>query len=268
MRIRGRPADECVLFVGRGGSGTRLLSELAAAAGIFVGNRVNKSGDSKEWIDLIYRMAVETRRERELPTGSRYRREIRRTADEILSAAPSGRPDRWGLKLPEAMLVLPLLVDAFPRAKVVHLVRHPVSSSLRRSHTTSRLGNRVGRAVLRTAYRYAGRDKALVETDEVFLNNAYSWNFQVARVVDYARRELPGSQYLELKYEAVCRDPGHAFTTFQAFLGRPDEGGPTSLSVDHSRAGEWESDDPRVQVIWDICGETAEAIGYTRDGPG
>jgi hypothetical protein len=260
-----RPLDECVLFIGRGGSGTRLLSQLAVDAGIFVGNRVNKSGDSKEWIDLIYRMAVETGKERELPTGSRYRREIRATADQILAAAPSGQPDRWGLKLPEAMLVLPLLVDAYPQAKVVHLVRHPIPSSLRRSHMTSRLGNRVGNVALRAAYAYAGQDPARVKTDEVFLHNAYSWDHQVARVVGYARKQLPGTQYLELKYEAVCRDPDHAFSTLQTFLGRAEDDTRTSLPVDHSRSGEWEPDDPRAHVVWDICGNTAEKIGYMRD---
>ena len=73
MSIQRPPTDDVLLFVGRGGSGTRLLSQLAVDAGIFVGNKVNKSGDSLEWVDLIYKMVVETGGHRALPTGSRYR---------------------------------------------------------------------------------------------------------------------------------------------------------------------------------------------------
>ncbi len=133
--------DAVVIFTGRGRSGTRLLSQLAAIDGIFLGNDVNKSGDSVEWVDLVYRRVVEAGGAHELPKGSRYRREIRARAEEVLGHAPPGRSRLWGLKLPEAMLVLPLLIDVLPQAKVVQLIRHPVSSSLRRTHMTSRLEN-------------------------------------------------------------------------------------------------------------------------------
>jgi hypothetical protein len=258
--------DAAVLFIGRGGSGTRLLSQLAADARIFVSNHVDdKSGDSKEWMDLIYRMVVEVGGRHDLPTGSRYRREIRATAERILADAPPCRSWQWGLKLPETMLVLPLLLDAFPRAKVIHLTRHPVPSSLRRAHLTSRLGNRVGNVALSAAYEFSGRDTKLITTDEAFLHNAYSWNFQVTRVLHYARDVLSGSQYLEVKYEDVCRRPDRVFETLQFYLGCVDRNGPTSVLVDPSRSGVWDPRDARVRAIWDICGETAERLGYTRD---
>jgi hypothetical protein len=100
-------------------------------------------------------------------------------------------------KLPEMMLVLPLLIDAFPHAKVVHLTRHPVSSSLRRTHMTSRLTNAVGAAALPAAYRYSNRDPRQIGSDEPYLHNAYAWNFQVARVVRYAWDVLGEPHYLE-----------------------------------------------------------------------
>jgi sulfotransferase family protein len=189
--------DAPILLTGRGGSGTRLLSQLAAEAGIFTGNHVNRSGDSTEWVDLIYRMVVEVARDRDLPSGSRYRREIRARAERILGRTPPRESGLWGLKLPEVMLVLPLLIDAFPHAKVVHLTRHPVSSSLRRTHMTSRLGNPVGAASLPAAYRYSDRDPTQIEGDAPYLHNAYAWNFQVTRVVRYARDALDEVRYLD-----------------------------------------------------------------------
>ena len=164
--------DGPVLLTGRGGSGTRLLSQLAAGAGLFIGNRVNRSGDSVEWVDLIYRMVVEAGRDRNLPSGSQYRREIQARAEQILGRAPTRESGLWGLNLPETMLVLPLLIDAFPQAKVVHLTRHPVSSSLRRTHMTSRLNNAVGAAALPAAYRYSNRDPRQIGSDEPYPHNA------------------------------------------------------------------------------------------------
>jgi len=259
------PIDAVVLFTGRGGSGTRLLSQLAAAAGIFIGNHVNQSGDAIEWVDLIYRMVVEQGSQRDLPSGSQYRRDIRARAAQILGDAPQPRSGVWGLKLPETMLVLPLLLDAFPHAQVVHLTRHPVSSSLRRTHMTSRFDNAVGTVALPAAYRYAHRDVGQIATDEPYLHNAYAWHFQVTRVVHYARDVLAQAQYLAIKYEDVCAQPERVFALVQAYLGCADEPAATSIQVDLARTGRWDPLDPRVQTICDICGQTAALLGYTRE---
>jgi hypothetical protein len=256
--------DAVVLFTGRGGSGTRLLSQLAAEAGIFIGNHLNTSGDSIEWVDLIYRMIVEAGRHGDLPSGSQYRGEIRARAEQILGQVPSREPRLWGVKLPEMMLILPLLIDAFPDAKVVHLTRHPVSSSLRRTHMTSRLTNAVGATALPAAYRYSNRDPAQIGSDETYLHNACAWNFQVTRVVRYAADVLGEPNYLELKYEDLCAEPNRVLARVRSYLGWT-EGPETSLQVDLSRVRGWDPGDPRVQAIWDICGKTAALLGYARE---
>jgi hypothetical protein len=257
--------DAAVLLIGRGGSGTRLLSQLAVDAGIFIGNQINHTGDSVEWVDLIYRMVVEAGGGDDLPSGSRYRGEIRATAEQILGDAPARPSGRWGLKLPETMLVLPLLMDAFPRATVVHLTRHPISSSLRRTHMTSRLDNPVGRVALPAAYRYAKLDPGQIGTDEPYLHNAYSWNFQVTRVVRYARAALDEARYLEIRYEDLCAQPDRVSAVVRSYLGGADERGKSALPVELSRAGAWDARDPRVPLIWRICGDTAARLGYARE---
>jgi hypothetical protein len=156
------------------------------------------------------------------------------------------------------------LIDAFPHAKVVHLTRHPVSSSLRRTHMTSRLNNAVGAVALPAAYRYANRDAGQLATDAPYLHNAYAWDFQVSRIVRYARAVLGQARYLEIRYEDVCAQPDGVLALIQSYLGCADEA-TTSIQVDNSRAGGWDSRDPRVETIWEICGETAALLGYTRD---
>jgi hypothetical protein len=210
-------------------------------------------------------MVADVGGQRDLPRGSRYRRDIRATAERILAAAPRGRSERWGLKLPEMMLVLPLFIDAFPRAQVIHLTRHPVSSSLRRTHITSRLDNPIGVVALPAAYEFCGRTAEAIVTDEPYLHNAYAWNYQVTRVLHYARQSLPAPQYRELKYEDVCRHPDGALETVRSYLGCAVGRGTTSVVVDLARTGGSQGDDPRAQTIWDICGRTAELLGYRRE---
>jgi hypothetical protein len=254
--------DAPVVFTGRGGSGTRLLSQLADTLGVFIGNRVNRSGDSIEWVPLIYRMAVETAVSADLPAGSRYRTEIRTLAADVLQASPMRPPQAWGLKLPEAMLVLPLLIDAFPQAKVVHLTRHPVPASLRRTHMTSRMDNAVGAATLPNAYRDANRDARSIATDEPYVHNACSWRYQVSRVVRYGRAALGAGRYLESRYEDVCTDTAASIERLRAFLGITGERHAGSVAIDASRMGGWDSSDPRARTVWEICGETAALLGY------
>jgi sulfotransferase family protein len=258
------PLDAAVIFTGRGGSGTRLLSQLADAAGIFIGNHRNKSDDSIEWVDLIYDIAVAAGGGHELPAGNAYRSEIRAVAAAILRRAGPRNSPLWGLKLPEAMLVLPLLIDAFPRAKVVHLTRHPVSSSLRRTHMTSRMSNPVGAVALPAAYRYSRRDPALIAADEPYLHNACSWNFQVRRVVQYGRGALGGDRYLEIAYENTCAEPLRVAAAVRAFLGCSIAEREMTIPVDRTRSSDWNASDPRVDMIWRLCGETAALLGYAR----
>ncbi len=255
--------DAAVVFTGRGGSGTRLLSQLADEIGIFIGNRVNRSGDSIEWVELIYRLAVSAADSVELPSGARYRRELRAKAAQVVNGSPARASRLWGLKLPEAMLVLPLLLDAFPQAKVVHLTRHPISSSLRRTHMTSRLNNAVGAATLPNAYRYSNRDVGSIASDEPYVHNACSWNYQVRRVVHYGRASLGAGQYLEVRYEDVCTDPSPSIARVRTFLGCASGERSGSIAADPSRMGGWDAGDPRVEKVWTICGETAALLGYT-----
>lgn len=258
------PIDAAVIFTGRGGSGTRLLSQLADEADIFIGNHRNKSDDSIEWVDLIYRIAVEAGGGRDLPTGPAYRREIRAVAGAILKRAGPRDSAQWGLKLPESMLVLPLLIDAFPQARVVHLTRHPVSSSLRRTHMTSRLSNPVGAVALPAAYRYSQRDPTLIAGDESYLHNACSWNFQVTRVAHYGRAVLGGDRYLEIAYEDLCAEPSDVAAAVRSFLGCATGKRETPIRADLTRSSDWDASDPRIDMIWDLCGQTAALLGYAR----
>ena len=52
-------ASQPVILIGRGGGGTRLLSEMVQSLGFFLGNQLNVSCDSVEWVDKFYELAIE-----------------------------------------------------------------------------------------------------------------------------------------------------------------------------------------------------------------
>jgi hypothetical protein len=253
-----------VILLGRGGSGTRLLAQLALSLGTFLGNELNASHDSVEWVETLYDLAIENLTA-DVPSGStrdRYwHNRLRRRASEILASGRCDPASLWGWKLPETMLILPQALRAFPRARVVHLVRHPVTSALRRTHVTSRLDNPVGRAVLPAAYRACGLDPDNIERDEPYIHNAVTWAYQVGGVLDTLRSMSVTEGWLQFRYEDICINSAEAQKRLTAFLGTaaPMTGPP---EIDVSRTGDLRADDGKTERIWSICGGLAFELGY------
>ncbi|MEX0343970.1 MAG: sulfotransferase [Rhizobiaceae bacterium] len=252
-----------VLPVGRGGSGTRLISEMFSRSGIFLGNRLNATADSVEWVDLIYEMAIaRARKEKEFALDSRsWSALLLDKARDVLVAGNFHQGARWGWKLPETMVVLPEVVEVFDQAKVIHLVRHPVSSSLRRTHMTSRTDNPVGSAVLEAAYNHSGLDPAQIADDEAYFHNAVTWRYQVERVMRFGRDILMPDRYLEVRYEDLCADPQKTCRLVTSFAGIGFREVPLP-EINPNRMRHYESGDERADVVWKICGDLGAQLGY------
>ena len=254
-----------VIVTGRGGSGTRLLADIVSACGVFLGGDVNRSSDSMEWVDLTYELAIKKLTpgfDLEAEREGRWQPMVEAQARYSLGKTGGETPRLWGWKLPETMIILPELLTIFGQAKFLHLVRHPVTSSLRRDHVTSRTDNLVGEKLLDAAYGELGRDRALIYSDKDYLRNAIAWRFQVASAVAFGRA-LPKGRYCEIRYEDLCDDPGAVAERVAAFIGveTPSTGIP---SIDATRMAEPDWNDPRVEEIWNICGNIARDIGYQR----
>jgi hypothetical protein len=250
-----------VILLGRGGSGTRLLAQLALSVGVFLGNELNASHDSVEWVETLYDLAIETVTgdiASDLAREFYWQCRLRRRASEILATGRRDPRVLWGWKLPETMLTLPHALRAFPRARVVHLVRHPVTIALRRTHITSRLDNPIGRAVLPAAYRACGLNPDNIELDEPYIHNAVSWAYQVGSVLG-TLQSVRGC--LRFRYEEICTSPDEAQKRLTAFLGAaaPITDPP---EIDARRTGYYRAEDDRAKKIWSICGRLAFELGY------
>jgi len=271
--VRGETVDEPadsmpVILVGRGGSGTRLLSQLALSVGVFLGNEMNVSSDSVEWVEDIYNLAIEATTAG-MESGSDrdrfWRKRLRLRAATILAKGGRSPRDSWGWKLPETILILPQILRAFPCARVVHLVRHPVTSSLRRTHMTSRLTNPIGRVVLPVAYRACGLDPANLELDDSWIHNAVTWTYQVGQALEVLSGMVRSDRILQLRFEELCVSPAEARNQLSVFLGKGLITTACGLEIDPCRLGEVRTDDLRAERVWAICGEVAMKIGYSLD---
>jgi len=251
-----------IVATGRGGSGTRLLSDLLQSLNIFLGSKLNHSQDSIEWVHSLYKVAIEQfQLKPELP-DNHWRYQLRETAAEILASGCWDGEQPWGWKLPETMLILPVVFDSFSKGKLIHTVRHPVDISLRRTHMTSRAGNLVGKSVLEVAYSNLGWDQDRIFSDPDYLRNAASWLYQVGEATRYGREELGPDRYIEIHYEDICIDPGAVQKSLARFLKVETGPQPIKLDIDPARRQKWNTPDARADEVWDICGEVAMQLGY------
>ncbi len=221
-----------VLLIAKGGSGSRLLSLLAEDLGVFIGD-TNNSGDTLELVLPVYRSVLRKfldslRNERHLIVD-----EIRAAAIGMWSAA--GSPALWGFKLPESIVLLDELLEAFPRARVLHLIRDPMSTCLRRTHMTARLDNQIGRVTLPAAYRSAGRPIGSVLTDDPAIRMAYTTVHQIEGALN-ALDSLPPERCLELRFEAVVANPAQVLAIASTWLGVEPAGRRLENAIDIERA--------------------------------
>ena len=252
-----------VLITGRGGSGTRLLSKLLQQSSLFLGNRLNHQGDSLEWVKINRRMMFEDIKLINNRCNDQWLTELRTLAAEITTNHAADGYSRWGIKLPEMLFMLPEFFAAFPQTKLIHLIRHPVGISCRRTHITSRLDNPVGHWVLPQAYEYLGLDTEVGSLGDV-LNNAISWKYQLDIITAFTENNLSRHQFHVVKFEDMIKTPQAVLDEIGVFLGHPTKFVLDS-GIDPNRAHQAEEVDAKViNEIWSICGATASQYGYSK----
>lgn len=254
-----------VILIGRGGGGTRLLSELVCSLGVFMGNNLNRSADSVEWVKDIYPLAIES-----VSTGIEngsvrdmyWRERILKRAADILRLDGKTPSDLWGWKLPETTLATPQIMRCFPNAKFIHLVRDPINTCCRRSHMTSRLGNPIGNAALPAAYMYCGLSVETIEQNPAHIHNAASWAYQVNLTTTALGKGDVLDRTLLVKFEALCENPAASAIQIADFLDVELPNGESCLDIDEERLKAPEIDRLAADEVWKICGVVAARLGY------
>lgn len=256
--------DAPIIITGRGGSGTRLLSGLIQDMNIFMGNDINDTEDSLEWVGPVYDLVVNRVR---IANGSFTPEHISRLRNNAANVLQKGGVESglWGFKLPETMLCLPELKRAFPRARFIHLTRHPVSISMRRTHMTSRLNNPVGRAVLEDAWQFIGRHPGSLGDGADEVNNSVSWNYQLHKAMAFFSELGEGRDVIQVKYEDLISCPDWVLARLREFLGMKKVQD-VSLNIEHERTNVVLESTPLSELVWSVCEDVATRIGYSKVG--
>ena len=257
--------DSPVILLGKGGGGSRLLSAVARNTSLFIGNDVSKGGvDSLEMVMPIYRAILHKFKYAASGGDTHTVAELREAAASMLTKG--GWPRNWGFKLPEALLLLPELHEAFPRARYIFLARDPLSTTLRRSHMTARLDNQIGQATLPAAYDAAGLERSLLLSHSPQENMAYATAHQFGEVLDF-KQTVADDRWLELRFEELLISPLEATQDLATFCGVKVVSDAIAKRVNPARAkkeasAEFPSD--IVRSVTQILEPIRKRLGYTQ----
>jgi Sulfotransferase family len=261
---RGAP----VVIFGTGGSGTRALQVLTDRAGHFMGTNLNRPGDSldigqfmRRWLNryLVESSWVERMWRASGKGGFGHPRTMAADFQATIEdhrAAMDDPEAPWGWKAPRTILMFPFVHEMYPAMRAVHLVRDG------RDMAYSRNQNQV-RAHGRKLLAKADRELPPPLTSVIF------WARVNLAAANYGTRFL-GANYLRLRYEDVCADPGGAASELVDFLRCPvsrDEMREIAAEVVHASAsiGRWKERDPaEIAELERVGGEALRAFGYSR----
>lgn len=206
-----------VILMGRGKSGTRLMSWACAKLGLSLGTTPRlPAGDLahrpfREVVKGLARRNLDVAREEALRDNELNL--FRKSAYEACKWLRGEHPDAvgWGWKWPETYLILPYVYRTFPQGRYVHMIRDGRDVAFKR-HSTDDPARPLGRMLI---------ERLGVQGKPRYLQAAASWEFQVRRYVEFSRQEIPAENRFEMSYEEFCREPVALMNRLADFLGIP-----------------------------------------------
>lgn len=241
--VMGPSQAELIVVIGRGNSGTRMLSQALYASGVFMGEALNRSADlipaqpiydacriigrhvrcagGLRWdFDRLQTMAIDPE----------FAALVQTYLKDVLASDAAQR----GWKLPETTLVYPWIARMFPRARYVHVVRDP-RDCLLSAHITDDL---------------RGLGVSYPETDDRLEQRVASWAYHQAIV-----RATPRPQrFTSVRFEDLVLEHDSTMRQLEGFLEIPL----ARLVVDRSRVGRWRTDERLLPHLAPLAAEMRE----------
>jgi hypothetical protein len=236
-----------IIIIGMHRSGTSIVTRMLEGLGLFVGTRKEYNQEAIFFLQIDRWLLSQCGASWQHPQGIGYllqEKEVRAlTADYIaryLIESPRiisfmgwknylrykslfNFPVRWGWKCPLSTYTLPIWLDIFPSAKVIHVYRHgvDVANSLRqRSLPTFNPADRQG-VYYKLRFLHWFRPKAGGFMDSMrcaTLEGGLSlWEEYLSEARTHVER-LAG-QALEVKYEDLIQEPGRGLRQMADFCG-------------------------------------------------
>lgn len=252
---------EPIILLSRGGSGSRLLSNMVSDAGVFLGNELNASGDSIELVIPFYRAITEKYR-----CNAEWQRQqvvprIKAAAARMIKNLPEDRA--WGFKLPESIFLLPELASAFPGASYLHLLRDPETTCFRRTHMTARLDNHIGRITLAEAYDYFDIHRNKIPDHSPAEHMAYTTLHQL-ELIEKIVNKTPKHRFFEIRFENIIKSPDNEMLRLCDWLNVDPLPFRSKDTIDIQRANNPSTTYPDIVVekVKNIVAEIRQRLNY------
>ena len=217
-----------ITVIGRGHSGTRAISHVLYASGVYMGAHLNPSGDLIPADDLYEACRIMARyvvylgdmrwdfsKLHTMPIDP----EFKRLVESYLGSVLKSGSEHKGWKLPETTLILPWIVRLFPDICYIYWVRDPRDSILN-AHITDDL---------------ADFGVPYDPTDDLRLRRAISWKYQYDLMC-----AVPSPAYrIDVRFEDFVMDHERTMQRLEAYLGIPL----ARIPVRPEAVGRWRTDD-------------------------
>lgn len=196
-----------ITVIGRGHSGTRAISHTLYASGVYMGHRLNPSGDMVPPDDMyaacrIFSQYVRWLGELNWDFSALHAMEIDPAFTELieryLSHVLANKAEHKGWKIPETTLVYPWIVRMFPETKYIFWIRNPRDSILGR-HLTDDMGT--------FGIEYPA-------TIDERLRRAISWKYQY----DLVKATPKPAHWLEVRFEDFVLNQEETLARLEDFL--------------------------------------------------
>ncbi len=245
-----------VLIMGRGHSGTRVLSYACTHLGIQLGTTsATGDADDRTFTRTIKKIAGRNLQppaygnvdEKDL---ARFQKAVFRYYKKIGS-----QEALWGWKFPETYLIGPYVERTFPQARYIHMVRDGRDLAFKR-HLTDDPERRLGRKLL-TQIGAMGLPH--------HLQAALSWAFQVDRF-DAFCGGLPADRVFYLRFEDMCLQPLALMHRLCDFLRIPmtvDCERYLARQLEAGKIAQYKSEEPeKIRDVEKAVGATLKRHGY------
>jgi len=199
-----------ITVIGRGHSGTRAMSHTLSESGVFMGDKLNGSGDLLPPYELYEACRVMAKHVVHLgglhwDFSQLYSMpidpEFTRLVESYLAGVLANPAENKGWKLPETTLILPWIIRMFPEARYIYWVRDPRDNVLG-NHLTDDL---------------ADFGVPYDRTEDLIQRRSISWHYQFEIM-----KNTPSPRYrIDVRFEDFVIRQEHTLTRLREFLGVP-----------------------------------------------
>lgn len=248
------------VIIGRPHSGTRLLAAILNQSKIFMGNVSHGYLDSIPWCFDFVKPIVCSKNFPDINANDLLvQRCLKKTMNKFFKSY-NNQP-YWGWKYSETLFLMPILVHHFPKIKFIHIIRDgrdvvlsddgyfQITAKPSYSKISRYLWHRKSwNFTLRVVF---GTDQITKREKDFLGPNIYESRFQLqmqfwSHCVQVAREygaQYP-SNYKEIKYEDLCRNPTKVMEDIYHYLGIDLDDQTANYAIANSstkRVGKWQN---------------------------